>query len=138
MSELIDVQEDNFDAEVLQSPKPVLAEFWKEACGRCKMLAPLIDEFAEEQAAALKVVKVKVDENANLARRFDIRVTPTLLYVKDGAMRGLITDFVSKKSVLSQIAALDQQHDNPPKQESDDVNAATVPEETGDPEFGVC
>jgi thioredoxin 1 len=116
----------------------VLAEFWAEACGRCKMLAPLIDELAQEQTATLKVVKVNVDDNANLARRFDIRVTPTLLYVKDGAMRGLITDFVSKKSVLTQIASLDQQSDSSPTEESDDLNATTVPEETGDTEFGVC
>ncbi len=76
--------EDNFDKEVLQSETPVLVDFWATWCAPCRMIAPVIQAIAEEYEGKLKVGKVNVDENSQLAIRFGIRAIPTLLLFKEG------------------------------------------------------
>ena len=82
MEVIITVQ--NFEEEVLRSDKPVLVDFWATWCGPCRMLAPTIATIAEEKAGVLKVGKVDVDQEPELARRFGIMSIPTLILFKDG------------------------------------------------------
>ena len=74
----------NFETEVLQSDKPVLLDFYADWCGPCKMLAPVLHEIAEENAGALKVGKINVDEQMELAMRFQVSSIPMLVVFKDG------------------------------------------------------
>jgi thioredoxin 1 len=83
MSELT-VTESNFDEEVLKSSLPVLVDFWAEWCMPCKMISPVIAEIAREQADRLKVGKVNVDSEGDLAARFGVVSIPTLIVFKDG------------------------------------------------------
>jgi thioredoxin 1 len=84
MSSEVEVTVDNFKEEVLGSDLPVLADFWAEWCAPCKMVAPVLEEIAGEQAGKLKVAKVNVDEQSELATQFGIVSIPTLLLFKDG------------------------------------------------------
>jgi thioredoxin 1 len=84
MSNTLAVTEQNFQTEVLQSPIPVLVDFWAEWCGPCKALAPTLDEIATEYAGRLKVVKLDVDENQELAIQYDVRGIPTLMLFSGG------------------------------------------------------
>lgn len=78
------VSETTFDREVLASEHPVLVDFWAEWCGPCKMIAPVLDEIANEYAGRLKVCKVDVDANPGVPEKFGIRGIPTLIVFKDG------------------------------------------------------
>ena len=88
MSSGVTITGDNFESEVLQSPIPVLIDFWASWCGPCKMISPLIDQIAEEYAGRLKVGKVNIDEETGLAERHSIVSIPTLILYKDGSVAG--------------------------------------------------
>jgi thioredoxin 1 len=96
----------DFEAEVLQSTRPVLVDFWAEWCGPCRMLAPLLDEIAQEQSGKVKIVKVNVDHESSLAAKFGIQSIPTLILFKDGEKRDQITGLTSKKVLVEKLAAL--------------------------------
>ena len=84
MSNVKQVSDGEFEAEVLKSATPVLIDFFAEWCGPCKMMAPVIDELARDYAGRLKVVKVDVDEAAETAAAFGVTAMPTFVVVKDG------------------------------------------------------
>ena len=106
MKPTIEINETNFDSEVLQSNQPVLVDFWAEWCGPCKMIAPVLNEIATEQAGRVKVAKVDVDANPALAARFGIQSIPTLLYFAGGEVRDKTIGAVSKRTILSKLEAL--------------------------------
>ena len=106
MKTIIEINETNFESEVLQSTQPVLVDFWVEWCGPCKMLAPVLEEIANEQAGRIKIAKVNVDENPALAGRFGIQSIPTLLYFTDGRLHHQTVGAVSKKRIVSDLEAL--------------------------------
>ena len=106
MKSTIEINEANFEAEVVNSDQPVLVDFWAEWCGPCKMLAPVLEEIAIEQNGRVKVGKVNVDGNPALAARFDIRAIPTLVYFAGGERVHQTVGVVGKKTILSNLERL--------------------------------
>jgi len=85
---IVNLSEDNFEAEVTQSNVPVLVDFWAEWCGPCKMIAPALDELATEFAGKAKIAKLNVDENQQLAVNFRVSSIPMFLVFKGGQVIG--------------------------------------------------
>ena len=80
----LSINKENFQQEVLKASQPVLIDFWAPWCGPCKMFSPVIDEIAEEQKEKVKVAKINIEEEPELAREFHVMSIPTLILVKDG------------------------------------------------------
>ena len=99
----ITITKDNFENEVLKSDKPVLVDFFATWCGPCKMLMPTIDEIANERAD-IKVGKVDVDENMELAKEYKVFSVPTLLAFKDGKLIKQMVGVQSKEQILAAFA----------------------------------
>ena len=106
MKTTIEINEANFETEVLQSTQPVLVDFWAEWCGPCKMIAPVLDEIATEQTGRVKVAKVNVDANPELAARYGIQSIPTLLYFAGGEVRSQSVGVASKKAILAKLESI--------------------------------
>ena len=97
------ITDTNFDKEVLKSKKLVLVDFWAAWCGPCKMVAPVIDEIADEYKDAVKVVKVNTDENPSTAASYGIRSIPTLLIFNEGHIIDTIIGAIPKSTVVNRI-----------------------------------
>jgi len=102
MSEII-ITSENFDRTVMQSEKTVLIDFWAGWCGPCRMLAPIIDEIAEEYADTVTVGKINVDEQPQLAAAFGVESIPTLIAFKNGVPLGALVGLQTKESVIDLI-----------------------------------
>jgi thioredoxin 1 len=105
---IVTLTQENFAQLVLQSPAPVLVDFWAEWCGPCKMIAPLLDELADEYDGKVKVGKVNVDEQQSLAAEYGVRAIPTLLVFQNGQVADQIVGARSKrdfKASLDRVAA---------------------------------
>ena len=99
---VLTITQEYFEAEVLQSDKPVLVDFWATWCGPCQMMSPIVDEIAAERED-IKVGKVNVDEQRALTEKFGIMNIPTLLVFKNGSAAGRIVGFKPKEEILAQL-----------------------------------
>lgn len=106
MSEVLHINDAEFDAQVIKSDIPVLVDFWAPWCGPCKMIAPVLDELALAYAGKVKIVKVNVDENQATPAQFGVRSIPTLLLFKDGQLVATQVGALPK----GQLAAFINQH----------------------------
>jgi thioredoxin 1 len=93
----------NFEAEVLKSDKPVLVDFWAEWCGPCRMVAPTVEAVAEEYADRAKFGKLNVDENQSVTARYQIRGIPTLLVFKNGEVQEQYVGVTSKDAIVKML-----------------------------------
>jgi thioredoxin 1 len=103
MTKPIHVSDRTFDAEVLTSDIPVLADFWAEWCGPCKTIAPILEEIAEEYDGELKIAKLDVDENSHTARRYGVKSIPTLILFRNGQLVESLVGAMPKEQLLSRI-----------------------------------
>lgn len=100
---VVELTSENFDAEVLQSDVPVLVDFWAVWCAPCRMIAPLVEELAETYSGSVKVAKLNVDENGDIASRYNVRGIPALLIFDDGEVRDQMVGAGSRDSIVKLI-----------------------------------
>ena len=106
MHSTLEINESNFESEVLKSTLPVLVDFWAPWCGPCKMLAPVLEEIATEQAGRVKIVKVNLDENPSLAQKYGVQAIPTLLYFYGGEVREMSVGAAGKRAIVAKLEGL--------------------------------
>ena len=105
MSEkIVTLSDATFDEHVKSSDIPVLVDFWAEWCGPCKMISPVLEEIAEEQAGKLQIGKLNIDDNLEVTRRFDVMSIPTLILFKDGEPEVRLIGAKPKGQLLQEIA----------------------------------
>jgi thioredoxin 1 len=96
---IINLTQDNFSKEVLESSTPILVDFWAEWCGPCKMIAPVLDELAQEYDGRVKIGKVNIDNEQGLAAEYGVRAIPTLLLFQKGQVAEQIVGLKSKRDL---------------------------------------
>ena len=99
------VDDATFDERVKAADVPVLVDFWAEWCGPCKMIHPVLEEIAEEQAGKLEIVQLNIDDNLDVTRRYDVMSIPTLILFKDGEPMARLVGAKPKGQLLQELAA---------------------------------
>ncbi|MDD9821736.1 MAG: thioredoxin TrxA [Gammaproteobacteria bacterium] len=102
-SKIVHVSDESFEQEVLNADVPVLIDYWAEWCGPCKMIAPILDELAEEYGARVKIAKLNIDDNPETPPKYGIRGIPTLMIFKDGNVEATKVGAVSKSQLADFI-----------------------------------
>jgi thioredoxin 1 len=103
MSKPVTITDDSFEAEVLQSDKPVIVDFWATWCGPCKMIAPILEEVASELGEKIKVAKLDVDSNNKTAGKYNIMSIPSLLFFKNGEVVDQVIGAVPKSQLMARL-----------------------------------
>lgn len=103
---IVHANNENWKTEVLESKIPVLVDFWAEWCGPCRALAPILDQLAVEMTGKLKIVKVDVDSNQDLAAQFGIRAIPTLLFFRGGKVQSQMVGGATKAVLQEKLQSL--------------------------------
>ncbi|HWP65725.1 MAG TPA: thioredoxin [Candidatus Limnocylindria bacterium] len=104
MANVTEISDQSFEAEVLQSPVPVLIDFWAPWCAPCRAIAPVVEELAREYAGRIKVVKLNVDDNPQTPQRYGVRGIPNLILFQGGSVREQIVGAVPKKRLVDAIS----------------------------------
>lgn len=102
-SKIVHVSDESFEEEVLNADIPVLIDYWAEWCGPCKMIAPILDELAEEYGERVKIAKLNIDDNPETPPKYGIRGIPTLMIFKDGQVEATKVGAVSKSQLTEFI-----------------------------------
>jgi thioredoxin 1 len=103
MANVLEISDQSFEAEVLQSPVPVLIDFWAPWCAPCRAIAPIVEELATEYQGRIKVVKLNVDDNPQTPTRYGVRGIPNLILFQAGTVREQIVGAVPKKRLVDAI-----------------------------------
>jgi thioredoxin 1 len=101
---IVNLTKENFAAEVLKASAPVLVDFWAEWCGPCKMIGPILDELAEEYSGRVKIGKVNIDQQQELATEYGVRAIPTLLLFHQGQVADQMVGLRSKRDLKASLA----------------------------------
>jgi thioredoxin len=104
MADLLAVSDESFEREVLQSPTPVLIDFWAPWCGPCRAIAPVVEELAREYAGKLKVVKMNVDDNPHTPTKYGVRGIPNLIVFEGGQLKEQIVGAVPKAQLVKAVS----------------------------------
>jgi thioredoxin 1 len=101
---IVTLSDSTFDESIGSSDRPVLVDFWAEWCGPCKMIAPVLEEIATAHNDTLQIAKLNVDDNPNIARRFDVMSIPTLLVFRDGEVQKRLVGAKGKAQLLEELS----------------------------------
>ena len=107
--DILEVGDSSFEAEVLQSDKPVLVDFWAPWCGPCRAIAPIVEELAENFGDKVKFTKCNVDENPTTPTKYGIKSIPTLIFFKDGEIQDKVIGIVAKSRLEEMISNVQQE-----------------------------